>query len=477
MLRAVVLDHRSGRPLARTRVNLEPAGGNVSAVATSAYSDSSGQCVFSPLAAGAYLLTARRPGYAVEKYGQRRFNGPGTAVVLQEDTQFLAEIRMRKLGVITGEVRDENQVGIAGQTVYAYKAGPRLKLAAGGQSDDRGVFRIAGLEPGRYLIRTAARDLEGHFGLLPTFFGQTTRAQDARAVDVGLDEEMAGIGIQPLPGRLSSLAVTLAGPTPASLTLIGDTGKREASLAPGGSTGFDQLAPGPYDLIAESTAGPLKAARLRIFISKESEHAVVELQPAPSLRMRCEEKYGNALDTRSIAIFVRRKEPADEPHPRRLSCGEQASLSPGLWEVAAAGPPDSYVASLRDAVKGGEAYEVTLEPGGHRDVTLVFGLKPGSLTGVIKTSDGQTAPGAPVFLNALDPDLRSRLGGVRQARADQNGQYRFTGLPPGRYEVLSSFAVQDPGESDWTPGWGEAVTVEEGSEATVNVVLADSVGA
>jgi hypothetical protein len=48
------------------------------------------------------------------------------------------------------------------------------------------------------------------------------------------------------------------------------------------------------------------------------------------------------------------------------------------------------------------------------------------------------APEVPVFLETADLDPNEPPQ-VRQTRTDQNGNYRFTGLPPGRYRVVSSY--------------------------------------
>ena len=41
-----------------------------------------------PLGSGAFLLTAEKRGYAMAAYGQKRWNTPGTPVVLDRDSHF-----------------------------------------------------------------------------------------------------------------------------------------------------------------------------------------------------------------------------------------------------------------------------------------------------------------------------------------------------------------------------------------------------
>ena len=46
-------------------------------------------------------------------------------------------------------------------------------------------------------------------------------------------------------------------------------------------------------------------------------------------------------------------------------------------------------------------------------------------------------------------------------RSNENGEYQFNGLAPGRYEVISSFDIQDPGEALWPLGAGRMVKVDQ----------------
>jgi hypothetical protein len=73
------------------------------------------------------------------------------------------------MGAISGRVLDENGVGLQRITVLTYHARFPLRSVAEAKSDDRRVYRIAGLDPGRYWLRTAAAILDDGSGLLPTF--------------------------------------------------------------------------------------------------------------------------------------------------------------------------------------------------------------------------------------------------------------------------------------------------------------------
>jgi hypothetical protein len=374
--------------------------------------------------------------------------------------------------VISGEILDENGIGLSNVAVHAYRAGNRLRLAQSGTTDDRGAYRIPFLEPGRYYVRTSPLQLEDRRGLLPTFFGQTARIGEARIVEVRLEDEIAGVNLEPLPGRLSRLAGTVLGSQPATVSLYGDGIKREAHVAPGGIFSFDELAPGAYEVLAEAGTPPL-AAYQRVNVAAEQQTVELALAAAPAVRVRCAEKSGRPLDTRLISIFVRRKDGPADASPQRVLCDQPAPLAPGRWEFAAAAPASAYVASVANAERGTEGYEFTLATGQDHQINVVFGSNPGGIHGRIMTPDGQPAIGAPIFLYPLEDETRNRTGGLRSARAGQDGAFRLAGIPPGRYEVLSSFQVTDDPGSAWPAGRGTPLVVEEGSEKELELQLVE----
>jgi len=149
VIRGVVLEHASGRPLARSIVRLQPVprpGNTANPMQTRA--SPSGAFEFSAVPDGLYLVIATRDYYFPTGYGQRRPNGQGMPVAVDKDSSLFAELRMRRMGVVTGRVLDENDIGMTNVGVVAYRARFPLHAVGRGVSDDRGVYRIFGLDPG-----------------------------------------------------------------------------------------------------------------------------------------------------------------------------------------------------------------------------------------------------------------------------------------------------------------------------------------
>jgi hypothetical protein len=90
--------------------------------------------------------------------------------------------------------------------VNAYRKSEPPELVAEAVTDDRGIFRLHGLTPGGYVVRSAgARDEDGSY--LPTFAKETVSVAEARTVDLLPEHEASGVELRPLPGRVFRLMV------------------------------------------------------------------------------------------------------------------------------------------------------------------------------------------------------------------------------------------------------------------------------
>ena len=458
----VVVANATGQPLARTNVHLQTRNNESPAGQISVLTGSGGEFSFDGLSAGIYFLRAVRKGYETFRHGQTEPDGPGTPIVLGAGSHFAVNARLRRLGVVTGAVLDENQVGIEGVSVHAYRMVKAWKAVASARTDDRGVYRLSGLKPGRYLIRSAAAQLSEDLALLPTYFGQAVSVREARGVEVRLDQEVERADITPGPGRLGRLSGRLTGASASEVQLLTEVGPRRAPVRPGGVFDFGQLEPGTYTVLVDREAAGGNLAALEPVLMGESDVRVgVEMKLAPRLRINCEAAAAGRINRRGVSVFLRRKDSQDGA--TRVKCGMDSPWNPGDWEVGVATPPGHFAAAILGASPSESAYELQLLPGSEQELSILLSDRPGRISGVVRV-DGDAAVGAPVYLNAYDRELRSRAGGVRSTRTDGNGIYRFAGLPPGGYEVISSYQIRDAEGEGWPQGAGASVRVEEGEE-------------
>jgi hypothetical protein len=136
-IKGVVLEHASSRPIARTLVRLDPVpqpgGARGRALQTRAVH--AGQFVFADVSPGLYLLQAARDGFFPAAYGQRLPTGWAMPVEVTDTSLLVTSLRLRHKGALTGQVLDENGVGMAGIAVVAYRARLPLRLAGKAESD------------------------------------------------------------------------------------------------------------------------------------------------------------------------------------------------------------------------------------------------------------------------------------------------------------------------------------------------------
>lgn len=151
----------TGQPARRARVGL--SGGTDVGGGRSTTTDDMGRFAFSALAEGRYNLTASKAGHVNGSYGQRSPGRPGTPIQLADGQKLEVQLQITRGGVITGTVLDEHAEAMPGTPVralrYVMQSGQRtLQSAGSGQTDDRGVYRIYGLQPGEYIVYATPRN-------------------------------------------------------------------------------------------------------------------------------------------------------------------------------------------------------------------------------------------------------------------------------------------------------------------------------
>ncbi len=151
----------SGQPARRARVSL--SGGADVGGSRSTITDDRGVFTFSALPEGRFNLSASKPGHITGTYGQKQPGRPGTPIQLADGQRLQVQLQITRGGVITGTVLDEYAEPLPGTPVralrYVTQSGQRtLQSAGNGSTDDRGVYRIYGLQPGDYLVYATPRN-------------------------------------------------------------------------------------------------------------------------------------------------------------------------------------------------------------------------------------------------------------------------------------------------------------------------------
>ncbi len=162
-----------------------------------AVTDADGNYQFNNVSAGKYSLAVHAPVYVIE----RKEGGGGTfpSIMVEEGANLQNhDFKLRRGGVITGKLTDDEGYPLIEELVYFMQVNEEGKPLGESASmptrvkptDDRGVYRLFGIEPGRYLVCAGGggNSLAGFTGGQPefskTFYPGTTDQARARVIVV-----------------------------------------------------------------------------------------------------------------------------------------------------------------------------------------------------------------------------------------------------------------------------------------------------
>jgi hypothetical protein len=466
VIQGVVLEQATGFALARTTVHLDPvptAGGSL-LPPLQTRTGRRGEFSFLSVPDGMYILSATRAEYATTAYGQRRPGGFGTPILITADTTLFADLRMVRKGAISGRVLDENGVGISGVTVMAYRARLPMRQAGSAVSDDRGVYRIHGLDPGKYWIRSAGFTLDDGTGLLPTFGPQSRESRNAVIQEVRVDNETQYADVEPDPGSLFSLGGTVrcaptpepgldgSPPPPVNLTLSSETGRKRIQLFCDQSFRFQDLAPGRYELFGELGKNTLSGF-IELGLEKDTDVGAIQLTPSPEVLFVIS-RAGEGQTSIPVMLTGRRDDLSELEPPQQIKT-PRTTLAAGHWDIQGSAAAGQYIESIGtpltpQQIRAGaeqlpsDAFRVLISNRPGMSVQVVVAEPAATISGSV-VSQGKAVPGVPVFLWPVKDETQRQVGGTRQILSNTDGTFRFDALPAGDYRLL---ATQDVSEVD-----------------------------
>jgi hypothetical protein len=205
----------AGRPVAGAPIIVIKAGVNFLSGIQTSTADDEGNFKVTGLGPGSYMIDANVPGYVIAGAGSERdYHRPGASVT----------INLVKGGVITGRVTDpygEPMVGVRAQAfrVRELEGGQKyigeLREPTGRLTDDRGVYRLYGVEPGVYVVGVSNDQSGLYNGGYPGREAMTWRPSSPRAtaaeITVRGGEEIAGIDIRHREERGYMISGTVLG--------------------------------------------------------------------------------------------------------------------------------------------------------------------------------------------------------------------------------------------------------------------------
>ncbi|HEX5070679.1 MAG TPA: carboxypeptidase-like regulatory domain-containing protein [Vicinamibacterales bacterium] len=277
----VVIDALTQKSLAGAIVSLNPSAPNgappseLPPLGLRQIADELGRFLFADLPANTgYSITATRPGYFDGAYGRRGLPDSGTTgarrITLLDGQWFRdARVELTPPSAISGTVRDESGEPVVAVAVRVlaeiYVAGTRhVASSTGVLTDDRGVYRIANLAPGRYIVSVPSVQYAVPAGLTDYEISGTTA--DAVAAD-----EAAGTGIRmrrdpTVAIDASSKLVVMPNAPPPMPSASGQAQVYPTAFYPAARTLTDAaviaLKPGESRLAVDVTLKPVAAVRI-----------------------------------------------------------------------------------------------------------------------------------------------------------------------------------------------------------------------
>jgi len=440
--------------------------------------DAEGRYAFTELPAGRFALTVSpspyRPGYLPTRNGLDDWR---VRIVELADDQAIehVDVALDRAGAMTGRVVDEFGDPMANIRVNALASGsggaPRNLGSGLTMTDDHGRFRVFGLAPGDYYLKTdkpnqpPAPGTETHEeGYLPTYYPGTANAAEAPVLTLERGQELTELEIRLVRSRtfrITGLVFGLDG-RPAGGARIMVTERREGggmsgyshSARPDGTFEIPNLAPGEYVLGAMTSTGMGRSdeeasAPVQVVIAgADVDNLSLSLTLGVTLRGQI------VTDAGAVPVFqpTNLRVNAMTDLPSMLAARSQGAVNED-WTFEVPGVRAPVVLRTLGRIETGyrvmgvyyRGIEITedftefREPTTPRELQVVISNRGATLNGTLTDAAGRPKPLGTVVLFPAEPEHRTTSSlRFRMARADESGHYSFDVLPPGDYLVAAT---------------------------------------
>jgi Carboxypeptidase regulatory-like domain len=485
-----VIDARTGKGITGavvvlSRVNDTLAVEPSDSPARSVLATGDGRYVFRQLGGGRYTIGASKPGYVAGGLGARRPGGMRQLLMLADGERVsVSAITMWKHAAISGVVVDDGGEPVTGARVRALRRTPLRGREFGGESstttDDRGLYRLAQLPPGDYLVVVASIAVEGSLLHPITFHPSTQSPQQAAIVTVAAGDDRMGVDFQlPLASgvRVAGTVQGPNGPVPGVLVRLRwpdadlfpfDLDVAATASGPDGGFSFTAVSEGTYVLETVEPprlAGPsssssdpaLTGTATFVINDRDIDGLLLPLRPGARVSGRVTFEGGITPTTALVAATsvyldrldarLSRVEPA---RPGPLGQFTTTSLPAGKYRVRVGAIPAGWMfngAMYEGHDLADEPFE--LESTDITGVVVTFTTRVTRLSGAVRSERGRPDPDTsvvifPTLQSAWTPTIS--IFRMRSVRTSTLGSYTVTNLPPGEYYVA---AVPEDQFSGW----------------------------
>lgn len=469
--------------------------------------DSQGNYRIANVPPGTYEIVLGSPQFVLTGYEAIK-----TLMVSEGETYEGIDFTLVRGGVITGRVMDSEGRPIIEENVEIYGSEgtpsrqPYARLSTFfTRTDDRGVYRVYGLPPGKYQISAGMREEEMYYGRIGrTNYKQTFHPSTTDQAKATLVEVTEG-------GEATNVDITLRRPQ-ATFVVSGkvvdaDTGRPISDVTYGlqkyrkdgsssssgmvtnkqGEFRFDNVTPGKYAVYIESSRTvDVNADPVRFEVTDQDISGLVLKASAGNtisgivIVDGVDEKTGRSL-LNGMTILTQNENEPEQFRVFRPAHGmvnpdgsfRLSGVRPGVVEfivfsALGSGSRECEVIRIeRNGVAGTRSLEI-------KDREHISGLRlfvkyhKGSVRGIVKIENGELPTTSRVLI------FVERVGDQKfqtSVELDARGRFSLDGLKPGVYEILAAAYVQGFSKAPQSEKQQVVVADNEMSEVTLTLNL------
>src|SRR5579872_1734909 len=508
-----VVTAAEGTPLRSAHVLLIAERTGLEPRTYAAISDGSGAFVLKNVLPGRYMFFAQHTGYVSQQY---RSQSPESGAVLAlQPGQQVSDILFRLIlaAVVTGRVTDEDEEPMTGIQVMALRRPSedeveeegsiaareqdQLLPINGAQTDDRGQYRIFGLDPGDYYLKATESQQSPmysgggweYFALqalgaeyAPVYYPGVLQRSQAEAVslrpgdEAQVDFSMRHIKTAEISGRV----LAPDGKPASAMVELREkedySDNRNTNTDSDGKFRIKGVPPGTYILLAyrqSSDKGYRPAARQELHVANQNIDSInIALTRGTDFAGRLTVEGPSRLLNSHVYVSLLPTEGEIGAVGDRVKADgsfELAGVLEGSYTIQVYGGGESnwYIKSARLGSDDISEHGLQVQKGTAGTLEIVIAAATAQLAGSVAQDDKPVA-GARVRI-VPDPETTYNRIRRRDTTTDQNGQFVLSGVAPGKYRVAARSPAAPTG--DVATAEPQSVTLSERDHKTIQLTL------